>query len=94
MSPQFSFGTALGTGLAFLGQQIVQDGVDPSIWTQAGIIGTGVVVFLYQERKHNGLRREADADRRAEEDKKDKRIRELEEEVRTLYRRLAGEAHD
>ena len=89
MSPQFTVGTTLGTGMAYLFTQVAAEGVSTSVWTQLGIIGAGVSVFLYQEKKHNGLRREADTARRALDDVKDSRIKELEAEVRGLYERIA-----
>ena len=92
MTPQFTIGTTLGTAGAFLFSQVGADSIASApVWTQFGIIAAGLAVFQYQERKHTGLRRDADSARKADEARKDKRIEELEAEVRMLYERLAEE---
>lgn len=89
LGPHFTFGTTIGTSMGIFGQELIQDGISGSLVTQGGIIGAGVAVFLYQEKKHNTLRREADQRVQDDENKKDKRIEQLEQEVRSLYERIA-----
>lgn len=88
-------GITIGATLGMSAFQIVQSAESGSssagITSQLTIVGSGVAVFLYQERRRQREQKSAAAARRESDKKKDARIRELELEIRELHGQVLDE---
>ena len=83
--------TAVGTVGVSLGvffNQVANEGIDYSTGENLGIIGSGVAVFLYQERKNKALRDEANVQRRSADSALLEAGKHKDTEIRLLKKRV------
>lgn len=80
----FTMGATVASATTYIAQSAVTDGLDPTTGWAGGIVIAGVAVFLFFDRREQVRRKEENSQRRAEDEKKDQKIRDLEAEVQRL----------
>ena len=90
-------GVTLGASAAVFVAQLVEDNGEPSVGVQGAIVGAGIAVFVFFDRRERKASQERNLERRAADEAKDARIAELEDRVEHLTQRLfdiLGGRHD
>lgn len=89
-------GGTIGASLGMIAQQVV-DGATPSLAVQGVLLGFGVALFVFFDRRERTAVKERNLERREADEAKDREIDELRKEVARLHERiyrLLGGHHD
>jgi hypothetical protein len=92
-------GATVGASAMMMVSQAVQGESGPSIGVQGALLGAGIALFVFFDRRERSAaerrrqeradaERERNMERRVADEAKDKRLRELEERVEYLTQRL------
>ncbi len=92
-SQALTVGATLGVAGFQLIESVDRNSTTGGVIGQLGVIGAGVAVFLYQERRRKAEQDALNEQRRESDRIKDARIAELETRNASLVDRMLGEEH-
>ena len=86
-------GATVGASAMMIAFQVVQDDANPSIGLQGIMLGAGVSVFVFFDRRERKAAQERNLERREADEAKDAELARLRAQVDSLWQRLA-DRHD
>lgn len=81
-------GATVGVSGLLFAQELVNDGATPSLGLQGILLGSGVALFLFFDRRERKAQDVRNAERRSADEAKDKQIEQLRTEVTRLNERI------
>lgn len=81
-------GATVGSGIGLFAQQLVEDGASPSLAVQGVLLGFGVALFMFFDRRERASIKERNLERREADEAKDRELDQLRTEVRELHERI------
>ena len=81
-------GATVGASVMLFGFQLVQEDASPSLGLQGILLGGGIAVFVFFDRRERKAAQERNLERREADEAKDDRIKELEDKVDRLTQRI------
>ncbi len=81
-------GGTVGASIGIMAQQVVDSGASPSLAVQGVLLGFGIAVYVWFDRRERAAMRERNLERRQADEAKDREIEQLRTEVARLHSRI------